>query len=476
MLYRLARNDFQGHGAIVDAGSFLGRSAYCLAQGLRANPRVAVGRDRVHCFDNFLVNDDFTLEFLRNRLHLAVAIGDSTRTVFESEVRTVRDQLEVHAGDFHVATWPDRPVEILLVDIAKTIALGGRVVEIFFPRLIPGRSLVVQQDYHHPWLPHIHVVMEYLADYFELVVPRLDDSAVFRSRDTIPAAMLKRAMAYDFTPVEELQLMDRAVARLPPTGRTLVELARIVLQGRNRVDTLRPDFERVSAEASLRTRFGRAFRDIRAYVDEQDGWRQKDLGNYGACLRLADAAIARGRRNTHTLGLRGCALNGLGRVSEAELALRAAWRCSRDRVRLVELARALKNQHRLSEAVAELVRGLRDRDATEVPARHYVELLEAVWQRQNDADQEVNAMRVLLAERPHDPEMWALDARVQRRQEISRPRRRVAQSRGECMPSDRLREIRHHEAAAASLRRAADNGMPSDRVREIRLDLGDSEP
>ncbi len=86
LCYYLARDAFAGRGAIVDAGSFLGRSAFFFAQGLRANPRYAPGENRIHCFDNFLVNETRTVDFCREHLSRRLSVGDSTREIFEAQV------------------------------------------------------------------------------------------------------------------------------------------------------------------------------------------------------------------------------------------------------------------------------------------------------------------------------------------------------------------------------------------------------
>jgi tetratricopeptide (TPR) repeat protein len=265
LCYYLAKEVFTGQGTILDAGSFLGKSAYFFAQGLLANPRYVAGRDRIHCFDNFLVNEEGTVRFAACELDRTIRIGDSIREIFEEQVATVRDLLEVHDGDFHTTDWPHRPVEILLVDIAKTESLNRRTVELFFPDLIPRRSVVIQQDYHHPWLPHIHVLMEYLADYFDLIVPRVDDSAAFLFRRPIPPEVLRRAIAWDFTYEEQVQLMDGAIARLPEEDRFYVGLARIVLHFQQ------PDWDRLRREfAELEAAFRASPRDysLNPYFDE----------------------------------------------------------------------------------------------------------------------------------------------------------------------------------------------------------------
>ena len=247
--YHLAKAAFTGKGTIVDAGSYLGKSAYYFAQGLRVNPNFDSTRDRIHCFDNFLVNEEGTVGHIREALGQTLEVGDSTRSIFERQVASVRGVLEVHDGDFHTVAWHHTPIEILMIDIAKSESLGKRVVEVFFPDLVPGLSIVVHQDYHHPWLPHIHVVMEYLADYFQMVVPRVDDSAAFVLTKAIPAGVLQRAITYDFTLEEKVELMDRALARLPAHDRHFVELARLRLHGlRNDSRALRSEFEGIERQ------------------------------------------------------------------------------------------------------------------------------------------------------------------------------------------------------------------------------------
>lgn len=235
-LYYLARDHYRGEGVIVDAGSFLGRSAWFLGTGLAANRTIdRAHAPRIHCFDNFLVNDEFTREAIRTELGHDLPIGSSVRHLFNEATRRVADSLEVHQGDFHQCSWEPRPIEILFVDIAKSESLHQRLVELMFPCLIPGWSVVVQQDYHHPWLPYVHTSMECLHEYFELVEPKVDDSAAFLLRRPIPGEALRVAARVHELPFDEqLALMDRAVDRLPEGSRRHVELARAHLLGQGR--------------------------------------------------------------------------------------------------------------------------------------------------------------------------------------------------------------------------------------------------
>jgi hypothetical protein len=92
------------------------------------------------------------------------------RPLFDRNTAPYADLVEVHAGDVRSWPWKSGPVEILFVDIAKHWTVCDWVTWQYFPSLIPGKSVVIQQDclYHH-WVGWLHVTMEFYADYFEYV-------------------------------------------------------------------------------------------------------------------------------------------------------------------------------------------------------------------------------------------------------------------------------------------------------------------
>jgi hypothetical protein len=237
LLYYLARDYYRGFGVIVDGGSFLGRSARFLGAGIHENPFIDKTRAPfIHCFDNFVVNDESTANAIRSALGRNLVLGDSTRSVFDEATDSVQQWLQVWEGDFHLSLWKERPIEILFVDIAKSPSLNRKLVEMMFPALLPGVSIVIHQDYHHPWLPHIHLTMECLHEYFEIVEPRVDDSIAFLNIRPIPYEMLQVAANIRDTLeyAQQLDLMNRAIARLPEESRHHVALTRAVLVGHAR--------------------------------------------------------------------------------------------------------------------------------------------------------------------------------------------------------------------------------------------------
>lgn len=416
LFHDLAKGYFSGGGAIVDAGSFLGKSGYCFAQGLLANPKFDKARDRVHCFDDFVCHDQHTVDFIVRGFGERIAVGSSTRSYFDRQVQSVGDLLEVHAGDLHTIEWQRQPIEILMIDVAKTESLGRRCVELFFRDLLPGTSLVIHQDYHHPWLPHIHVVMEYLADYFELVAPRVDYSAAFLLTKEIPESMLARAIAYDFSPDEQLNLMDGALARLAEQDRHFVALARLaLLQGLGKPESLCAEFaavERRYAAAASDENWQRDLEKSRNFVEFIEAQHSLAQGNFDRAIELADALIARQANLQDAYPLRANALLGSGRRDEAVAAAEASCRLplARGQGRLA-LARILCELHRADDAEALLLADLLDPALAVAQRRAVCDALCSIWQTRRRPEREDEVVAQLRRELPGEPEIELLAAR-----------------------------------------------------------------
>ena len=91
------------------------------------------------------------MDFIRTQFGEAVGMGQSFAAIFRRATAEFADLIEVHAGDLLEQTWPAGvPIEILFVDVAKTLALSGKVLTEFFAHLTPGKSIVIHQDFYHP--------------------------------------------------------------------------------------------------------------------------------------------------------------------------------------------------------------------------------------------------------------------------------------------------------------------------------------
>ena len=190
LLYSLARDTYTGQGEIVDGGAFLGGSTLALATGLRDNSQVAVKNGRIHSYDLF-VADAFAPQFLGDW-----PIGSSTRPYYDRVIAPHAPLVQVHEGDITTFPWPaDIAIEILFIDIAKSWAINDFLLQHFFPRLIPGVSHVIQQDYHWTHVPWLSVTMELLADHVTYLGSMPWATAVYRwERPLEPGALPARLL------------------------------------------------------------------------------------------------------------------------------------------------------------------------------------------------------------------------------------------------------------------------------------------
>lgn len=225
LLYCLARDEFRNEGLIVDAGCFLGGSTLALASGLRANPRfqAAPRRDVIHSYDLFTVEPWTIGIYFPEGTPQAM----SFEPVFRENISPFADLVAVHSGDVKQAPVPDASIEILFIDIAKHWETSDYVVRAFFPRLVPGRSLIIQQDYlYHVWTGWLPVTMEYFSDYFEIVDHTEQNSVVFLYTQAAPPEAFSRDVIQNLSRSQIRELADRAIARFEPPQQKILRESR----------------------------------------------------------------------------------------------------------------------------------------------------------------------------------------------------------------------------------------------------------
>ena len=224
----LAKAWLSGAGCIVDAGSFLGASAFAFAAGAAASGRRDfAGRPLIHAYDYFSVVDPYVGEAITRDVR-PIAEGESYLDIFAAQTAPFADMIRAHPGDFLEHRWHGDPIEILFIDIAKTQPLNSHAVGEFFGCLIPGRSILIHQDYYHCWHPYIHIEMEYLADEFELLDEHVPyQSRVWRLVKPIPSEKLARVRAHDFTKDERLALLDRLAGKSSDFFRPMIDLVKV---------------------------------------------------------------------------------------------------------------------------------------------------------------------------------------------------------------------------------------------------------
>jgi predicted O-methyltransferase YrrM len=182
---------FQGEGEIIDAGSFLGGSTVAMAEGLSLNPIRSQQPIRIHSFDRFTLKpEELTRSYITPYKQITQA--GNFRAAYEENIRPVQDLVEVEEGDLGLYHWDGRPIELLFVDVAKTALLNEHLLREFFTCLIPGKSLLIHQDFlwcETPWIP---LSMYFLRDYFEILDDMAHGTRLYRCIKRVPLEKVKQ--------------------------------------------------------------------------------------------------------------------------------------------------------------------------------------------------------------------------------------------------------------------------------------------
>lgn len=232
-LYHFARHDYAGDGAIVDLGCWLGSSAVPLAAGLAGNRSPAAREARIHAYDLFRW-EAWMEDSLAGTPHAGtLRPGDSFQPLFEALVGAYRARLDVTAGDLTRLAWSARqPIALLFNDASKSWALANALLRNFYPHLIAGRGLVVEQDFVHFYTPWVHLLHWRLRDAFEPVlhVP-YSGSMVFRAVRPVAHPAGERDLDFaDFDEAEIAAAFERSLALVEAPMRPNVWASRVMLE------------------------------------------------------------------------------------------------------------------------------------------------------------------------------------------------------------------------------------------------------
>jgi hypothetical protein len=184
-LHWVARHWVSGMGHIVDMGPLAGGSTYALCSGLSLNP-AARGRTRVHSYDNWRFFPDWQRFFPGTALNA----GDDLRPLFERNVRPFAGLVSAHAGDLRAQQWNGEAIELLFIDAAKEPSVWWHIVREFLPSCIPGRTLVIHQDWVCAECPWIHLTMARLSEYFAVIDSPDGGSVAFLLERAVPPGLL----------------------------------------------------------------------------------------------------------------------------------------------------------------------------------------------------------------------------------------------------------------------------------------------
>ncbi|MCX7286111.1 MAG: hypothetical protein NTW20_00730, partial [Rhodobacterales bacterium] len=200
-LYHWLGRSVQGDGATVDLGAFAGGSAARLLSGLALSGR----QHHLFAYDHFRSSSAVWAKHLTG-FPVPRTDDNDILPIARQHLAPWAGKVTFCPGDIAASHWTGGPIEILAVDAAKGSAIADHIAAEFFPALVPGRSILIQQDYlmaAQPWLP---AQMVMLADHF-LPLAKVDKDCVAFLCLSVPAPDALAAARTDV--LTDGQLMQR---------------------------------------------------------------------------------------------------------------------------------------------------------------------------------------------------------------------------------------------------------------------------
>lgn len=187
LYYWLAKNTL-GNGATIDLGTFAGGSTAHLAAGLAASG----APHHLHGYDRFTANQEARALYLSPN-GVPLTNQDDILPLAQKFLAPWAQNITLHRGEIANLIWDGGPVELLVVDAAKSTHLADHIAAQFYPELIPGVSLVVHQDFLHKQQPWLAAQMVRLAEYFTPLGLVARDCVVFACTKAVDADALADA-------------------------------------------------------------------------------------------------------------------------------------------------------------------------------------------------------------------------------------------------------------------------------------------
>lgn len=187
-LYHWLGANAAGFGATVDLGAFAGGSAARLLSGLTSSgvPH------HVHAYDRFTADAKARARHLSPG-GVALAEVDDILPLAQRLLQPWARHFTLHRGNILHQDWHGGPIELLAVDAGKTTGVTDHIARTFYPALVPGRSIVIHQDFLHAQQPWLCAQMQGLAAHFLPLAHVARDCVVFLYTADIPKEVLEAA-------------------------------------------------------------------------------------------------------------------------------------------------------------------------------------------------------------------------------------------------------------------------------------------
>jgi len=197
---------YDGVGELVDLGCWMGTTTISLAKGLVNNASRRAAQRRIRAYDQFLWEEWMDSHLAGTPLEGKYRPGESFYDRFLDNTAPWSSRIQPHPGDLTQYGWDGDGIEFLFIDVMKSWSLTNHVLKMFFPSMIPGRCIIVHQDFAHFYTPWIHLVTYRFKDHFEpLLNINSTPSVVFKYCRQLPPDWLQEGYSFDSFTDEEVE-------------------------------------------------------------------------------------------------------------------------------------------------------------------------------------------------------------------------------------------------------------------------------
>lgn len=178
-LYFSVKNAYEGVGAVVEIGTWLGSSTVHLAGGLKASS----AKGLIYCFDDYVWRKG-----MDKKSSLVLSPGESFFSFFKNNTQSFSEFILPTVCQASKIQWDNSiPVELMHIDAPKSWRELAATLKCFSQALIPGKSVFLFQDYLHFPSYEIALLINQLPLQLERVIlPGW--TAVFRVIESLPDA------------------------------------------------------------------------------------------------------------------------------------------------------------------------------------------------------------------------------------------------------------------------------------------------
>jgi hypothetical protein len=203
---------------IVDVGIFLGGSTNAFATGIKNNRNLSQSFEKpIQSYDIAIwvdsMNRYLEYESVDKALNgTKLKSGDSFAEILRKLLREHESSVNLIIGDILNVASTGALIELAFYDCLKTNARDMAVFRAFAPNFIPGRTIILQQDFFYESAAYNKIRQEYFSEYFEYL-GQVSTTAVFRLTHQIPSFKIESDPVSALPLQDKIELLCRAAAR-----------------------------------------------------------------------------------------------------------------------------------------------------------------------------------------------------------------------------------------------------------------------